>query len=191
MRNIALVHLELNLFISRKSGVRQALLLRNVDKFRTYPSPFSCGSMAVFETYYSSKRIWANNSICKCFMLLRTIKVVHLDAWRNRLVKDALMRFWTEPCSVMRLADVIQRWFIWTYNASFCQATDKARFKWYRVIIRKEVRLHRPHLSTLKIFLESEPHFVCGNPFAPGISMFYDSAFLELMHTKLKTLNVY
>ena len=40
MRNIALVHLELNLFISRKSGVSQALLLRNVDKFRTYPSPF-------------------------------------------------------------------------------------------------------------------------------------------------------
>ena len=32
MRNIALIHPELNLFISRKSGVSQALLLRNVDK---------------------------------------------------------------------------------------------------------------------------------------------------------------
>ena len=32
MRNIALVHPELNLFISKKSGVSQALLLRNVDK---------------------------------------------------------------------------------------------------------------------------------------------------------------
>ena len=32
MRNKALVHLKLNLFISMKSGVSQALLLRNVDK---------------------------------------------------------------------------------------------------------------------------------------------------------------
>ena len=147
--------------------------------------------MAVFETYYFSKRIWANNSIWKCFMLLRTIKVVHLDAWRNTLVKDALMRFWTEPCSVMRLADVIQRWFIWTYNASFCQATDKARFKWYRVIIRKEVRLHRPHLYDTQNFLRIRTSFRLRWSIRSRYINVYDSAFLELMHTNLKALNVY
>ena len=36
IRNIALVHLKLNLFISKKSGVSQALPLRNVDKISHY-----------------------------------------------------------------------------------------------------------------------------------------------------------
>ena len=40
MQNIASVHPELNLFISRKSGDSHALLLRNVDKICTYPLHF-------------------------------------------------------------------------------------------------------------------------------------------------------
>ena len=73
---------ELNLFISRKSVVSQALLLRNVDKISHLSLSVFYGSMAVFipKTYYSSKRTLASNSVCEYFMLLRTIKVVHLDA---------------------------------------------------------------------------------------------------------------
>ena len=156
MRNIALVHLELDLFICRKSGVCQTLLLRNVDKISHLSLSFFLRIDGRFQDIIPLKELG---------------KII---VFANILCFKAL-----------------QRWLIWTYNASFWWAIDKARFKMISCYDKKSGIVISTAFIRRSKFSPNLIIFICGDPFAPGISIDYESTFSELMHTKLKALTVY